>query len=297
MSKFLRFMLPFFITICPIIGKADPLIKNDMSIKKSFSLFKIGSRLKVIQILPSVFIVEANDGPAPAYSMIVELSANILLIVDSPYTAQYSKILLEWIYQKFGKRKMLAINTHYHLDRIGGNEIWIKEKIPVYGSDLTAFLIADAMKKNNKQKMNIDLIQYLSDLQLKKAFKVMNITPPDYLFPLRQGKILFIGSRKVEIFYPGPAHAPDNIVVYIPHLKLLFGGCLVVALPKIYLMEETNIGAWTKAIARLKRFQAQWVIPGHPASLSDDLNFSPKLIQHTEALLNSKAFIKFNKKI
>ena len=49
----------------------------------------------------------------PAYSMVVEMSADSLLMVDTPYTPQNTKIVLKWINEKFGKKKITAINTHY----------------------------------------------------------------------------------------------------------------------------------------------------------------------------------------
>ena len=31
----------------------------------------------------------------------------------------------------------------------------------------------------------------------------------------------------MEVFYPGPGHAPDNVVVWVGRERLLFGGCLL----------------------------------------------------------------------
>lgn len=32
---------------------------------------------------------------------------------------------------------------------------------------------------------------------------------------------------RLELFFTGPGHAPDNVVVWVPHARLLFGGCAV----------------------------------------------------------------------
>ncbi len=257
---------------------------------------QLASGLKVIQLQPTIYVVEDKDGQAPAYSMIAVMSDTDLLMVDAPYTPQNTAKVLQWVHKKWGDKKITEINTHYHLDRVGGNDVLVQKKIPVYGSDLTASLLSDPKAPNNKWKVRQDLAGYVNDPEVKQHILTMRITAPDHLFPLKEGKTLVFGDKKVEIFYPGPAHTPDNIVVYIPHLKVLFGGCMVVAFPKVFLVSDANPKTWPTSVSRLEKFQVDWVIPGHPASLTDDENFSPGLIQHTEMLFKQNALVSFSKK-
>ena len=37
---------------------------------------------------------------------------------------------------------------------------------------------------------------------------------------------LELGGEVVHLYYPGPGHAPDNIVAWLPRRKILFVGCL-----------------------------------------------------------------------
>lgn len=252
MRFILILMMTFFMTIN--LAHADPGATNDAS---SFEVFMIAKELKVIRILPSVYVIEDQGGIAPSYSMIVDISDDNLLLVDSTSSEKITQVLA-WAKQRFTDKKIVAINTHHHIDRTGGNAVLIKENIPVYGSDLTAALA----KKNHE-------------------------TAPNHTFLASAGMTLDFDNQKVEIFYPGPAHSEDNTVVYIPDLKLLFGGCMIVPFQKIYLVDGVNIKNWPNALEKLKRFDIQWVIPGHPANLQDDLNFSPSLIAHTEMLLKT----------
>ena len=46
-------------------------------------------------------------------------------------------------------------------------------------------------------------------------------------FEFEDSKRVRAGTYSIEAFYPGPGHSPDNIVVWIPEARVLFGGCLV----------------------------------------------------------------------
>ena len=50
----------------------------------------------------------------------------------------------------------------------------------------------------------------------------------------------------IEIYYPGPTHTYDNLVVYIPSKKILFGGCMVLSsdTEKVGYIKDGNIEEW-----------------------------------------------------
>lgn len=75
------------------------------------------------------------------------------------------------------------------------------------------------------------------------------------------------GSTVFTLYYPGGGHTADNIVVYIPAEKVLFGGCLIKA------AEAKNLGNTAEAVvsswaASVKNVTARFpdveiVVPGH----------------------------------
>lgn len=83
----------------------------------------------------------------------------------------------------------------------------------------------------------------------------------------------------LEIFYPGAAHAPDNVVVWIPAARVLFGGCAVrpgdSSSPGN--TDDADIENWPTAIEKvLARYSmAEVVVPGHGAP------GGPELLMHT----------------
>ncbi|MEI7587754.1 MAG: subclass B1 metallo-beta-lactamase, partial [Runella sp.] len=62
-------------------------------------------------------------------------------------------------------------------------------------------------------------------------------------------------------------HTVDNIVVWFPNEKVLYGGCLVKCMEAEDLgyIKEANLKAWPKTIRRLqKRYKnPRFIIPGH----------------------------------
>src|SRR5258708_5479876 len=82
----------------------------------SFEVFTIADEIKVIRILPSVYVIEDQGGIAPSYSMIVDISDNNLLLVDTTNPEKTTQVL-EWANKKFCNKKIVAINTHHHDDR------------------------------------------------------------------------------------------------------------------------------------------------------------------------------------
>lgn len=237
----------------------------------------IAPGLEAREITKGVHVITHSISVAPANSMVVELGPNDILLVDSPWVPSATLLLLDWIEKKFGKRQITAINTHFHNDRIAGNALLRSRKIPVYGSDKTVELI-----RSRGEKDRAGFLKLVKEQPLQDEIKTMAIAEPDHVFPLKEGRKLTLGSRPVEIFYPGPGHTVDNVVVYLPDLELLFGGCFIVGFPKLGNIADADMKAWPESVKKLSRFKLSRVVPGH------GLDFSKGLVEHTAALVTPK---------
>ena len=105
------------------------------------------------------------------------------------------------------------------------------------------------------------------------------MTPPSETFPLVQGMQLEVGEETVEVAWPGPGHTEDNVVVYFPQRRLLFGGCLVLGRDKIGNSADADLVNWAESVRTLDQYDVDIVIPGHGDRLD------PGLVEHTIALL------------
>lgn len=243
---------------------------------------ELSPQLKVEQLIPHVFIV-THVYPWPANSMIVEMKNSDLVIVDTPWTPEAMKQVLVWAEHKFGKRKMVAINTHYHTDRLGGNQALLEQKVPIYGSDLTLKLLR---KNHQKERDTLVHAAQSKDPAAARVFEVLKLEAPTQSFLARDGLRLNFGSEKVDVFYPGSAHSPDNVVVYFEEKRVLFGGCMIVAGDRFGNLADADLKNWGSSLKALERFKFEWLIPGH-----GDI-FAPASIANTYRLLELQKNLK-----
>lgn len=220
--------------------------------------------------------------PWESNSLVVKASEKEVVLIDTPYTNEATAILLTWIRTNLNPEKITAINTGFHIDNLGGNQELIQNGSVIYGSDRTCSLIDERGLKSQQE-----LISWLKPDQqsIKKAYQAMVFTKPTAIFNIEAGLNLSIGTMTFEVFYPGKSHSPDNVVVFIPELNLLFGGCMVKALTakNLGFTSDANLPEWLSSLYTIKTKypSSKIVVPHH------GLWGSMQLIHHTINLLNS----------
>lgn len=250
---------------------------------------KLSAELIITEIETDVFLV-THSFPWPGNSLIVKTGDRDILWIDTPYTPDAAEIVLSWIKKTFGSdASVTEINTGFHIDNLGGNEALLKKEISVYGSDLTCELL----KKKSPSTM-AKMVEWLKDERMTKyrnVYASFRFYPPNRVFNINKEQKIKSGKEEAIVYYPGPTHTYDNLVVYLPERKILFGGCMIVAAEsnKPGFVEDGNLGAWVVSMDKLSaRFKdCRIIIPGHGKAG----DFS--LIKHTRevvsaALLNSK---------
>ena len=191
--------------------------------------------LKIEKLEEGVFVhtsfEEVNGwGVFTKHGLVVLVNTDAYLI-DTPFTATDTEKLVNWFVERGYKIKG-SISSHFHSDSTGGIEWLNSQSIPTYASELTN----DLLKQNGK-------------VQAKNSFS---------------GVSYWLVKNKIEVFYPGPGHTQDNVVVWLPEKKILFGGCFV----KPYglgNLDDANVVAWPhSAEILMSRYgNAKLVVPSH----------------------------------
>ncbi len=189
----------------------------------------------------------------PANGLIVR-EGDGLLLVDTAWGELLTLTLLNQIEAKIKLPVRRAVVSHAHGDRIAGADVLEARGIEVYALPLTQQrAIGEGMPVPDHTLAGLD-------------------TP---------GASVQFGS--VELFYPGPGHAPDNLMAWVPSQRVLFGGCAVRAAAADSLggIADANMTGWPEAIrqTRARYAKAKVVIPGHGEV------GGPELLDHTLALL------------
>jgi metallo-beta-lactamase class B len=236
---------------------------------------ELSDDLTLQQIGEGAYVI-THRFPWAANSLLVEMEDGTLVMAGTPYTAEATQSVLDWIKQKYATRKVVAIDTGYHADNLGGNQALIDAGFPVYGSDLTVQLLKERGEKTRQLMLSM-----IGDVKSPyyKAYQEIVFTPPDHLFAIKEGLTLTFGGEKVQVIYPGPSQAPDKVVVYFPDRKLLFGSCMILGTDKIGNTADADMQNWPEAVKSLQKLAVDVIVPGHGD------RFDPDLIQHTLDLL------------
>lgn len=176
-----------------------------------------------------------NGNRTSSNGLVIDTSDGLVLI-DTPWNNEQTKELIKLTKSKLNGDFSLAIITHAHEDRIGGISTLLENNIDTRSTNMTAQLA----EKNGFERP-------VPSLDLEPSIKV--------------------GDVDVEVFYPGEGHSADNIVVWIPQYKVIFGGCLIKTMDSKGLGSTTdaNIEQWSASVSKIldKYPDAELVIPGH----------------------------------
>ncbi|MBU0936698.1 MAG: MBL fold metallo-hydrolase [Spirochaetes bacterium] len=247
------------------------------------AIVQLNAELEITEIENNIFLV-THSFPWPGNSLIVLMDKKNILWIDTPYTPEATISVLNWIEKKFGEQSSITeINTGFHIDNLGGNQELAIRNIPIYGSDLTCELL----ETRSKTTMS-NMIGWLNGEKNKKyrdVYSNLSLYKPSITFNINEEQKVLVGSNEVIIYYPGPTHTYDNLVVYIPSQEILFGGCMILSAntEKVGFIEDGNLDEWSKSLTNLQeRFDnIRIIVPGH-GNPGDST-----LIAHTKGIVDA----------
>ncbi len=236
-----------------------------ISSSSSYSQFeiKLNEELFLSKISDKVWVV-THYFPWESNSLIVQASDKEVVLIDTPYDTAATAFMLDWINLQLKPKKITAINTGFHIDNLGGNALLAKKGITIYGSDLTSKLIDERGSQTQKQ-----LVSWLKPDQekYKAAYENMVFCKPNKTFRIEKGLKKKIGELTFDVYFPGESHSPDNVVVYMNELNLLFGGCMVKSLASKNpgFTGDANMAEWPNTVRKVlnKYTSANVVVPHH----------------------------------
>ncbi len=248
----------------PVTGEVHATEKPvETQVKSTYQTFDepytridIDKHLYAREVQTHAYVI-TQDEVFDANSMLVEMADGSLVLVDTPYTPEATKALLAWIKETFPGQVLIEINTGWHDDNLAGNGVLLEAGVPVYGADRTVELLKEHDSRN---------------------------APPDHLYPIEEGLTLEFGAEQVQVYFPGPTHTLDNVIVYFPSRRLMFGGCMVTGWGGIGNVADADVDAWPDSLRNLSQFDSVLVIPGHGN------RFDPGNIEETIQLLEAGEF-------
>lgn len=239
-----------------------PVVTAEIALAPDLHLLRIGEGAYVVR----------HDCPFLCNSVLVEMPDGTFVFGGTPGFPEAARLVLDWIVREYGRRAVVAIDTGYHFDNLGGNGAFIEAGFPVYGSDLTVRLLAE-----RGERMRALTLGFISDQSspYRAAHTALRFVPPDHVFPIGDGLTLRFGDEEVRVIYPGPTQAPDKVAIYFSERRLLYGSCMILAGDRPGNLAEADLDRWGDGIRLLQPLAVDVVVAAHGPRLD------PGLLQNT----------------
>ncbi|MGV3525075.1 MAG: MBL fold metallo-hydrolase [Candidatus Sericytochromatia bacterium] len=239
----------------------------------------ISPELSYRELLPDTYVV-TDELFHQSNVLVARMDAETVLIASSPFENQGADQLMRWVRAQFGDVKIIAVNTHFHSDGTGGNAVYHEYGVETWASTQTR----DLHTQRAEYYRHFEADGFPADSVQRERILKRSFAPAQHTFAPSEGKLFRFAQETAEVFYPGPAHSPDNVVVYLPQRKVLFGGCMIKLGDSLGYLGDADVWAWVGAAAALKRFDVTHLIPGHGHVIGDASG-----IEHTLELARQAA--------
>ena len=216
----------------------------------------VNTDIELIKINENYYIYTSwfdfpGSGRFPSNGLIFIKNRKALLI-DTPNTNEQTQILYSYLQNHLNTAITKIIVGHSHSDCMGGLPFLHEKGVESIACTKT-IQICKSQKLPMPQKSFVDSI------------------------------VLNFENEKVVCRYFGAGHTVDNIIVYFPASKILFGGCLIKSVNSKGLgnIKDADIEHWDNTVLNIKKTypSIKLVIPGHGA-------FGHRnLLDHTIALV------------
>jgi glyoxylase-like metal-dependent hydrolase (beta-lactamase superfamily II) len=175
-----------------------------------------------------------------------------VVVIDALGSPALASRLVAQIHQVTPKPITHVIVTHYHADHIYGLQTF---------KSLGARILAHPAAKDylNSETARLRLEASRTEMAPWVNADTHLVTPDEWIAGAQD---LQVGGVLFKIKSVGPAHTPEDLVVYVPQEKVLFAGDLVFR-GRIPFVGQADSRHWIAALDQLLTLDAQTIVPGH----------------------------------
>lgn len=235
---------------------------------------------QIVQVADGIYAAIAKPGGLASGNAGFIIGDDGVMIVDTFLTPVAIEELIAEIAKKTQQPIKYAVNTHYHLDHTGGNQVLAKRNIPIFAH---AKAMGWQQPKNARflpspaelDKRKAETAKQLSDTpadqadkraqlerQLRRldAMRQIELTPPSILFEVG-GLHVYLGRRDV-ILSTLPGHTGGDVLVDVPDANVLFTGDLgwSKTLPNLI---DATVNDWIPSLDWMLKNDKTKFVPGH----------------------------------
>jgi len=219
---------------------------------------------QALQVAPGVYMVQGAAALGSAANRNYISNAGFVvtpegvLVVDALGAPVLARELLAEIRRITPQPVRYVVVTHYHADHVYG-----LQEFKAAG----ATVIAHRAGRDylNSQTAELRLVASRDELAPAVDQNTRLVAADRWI---DAPTTLQLGGIDFVLQPAGPAHTPDDLVVWVPRRKLLFAGDLVFR-GRIPFVGQADSGQWIAALDKLLAFEPALIVPGHgPPSMS-----------------------------
>jgi glyoxylase-like metal-dependent hydrolase (beta-lactamase superfamily II) len=174
------------------------------------------------------------------------------VVIDSLGSPVLARELIAEIKRVSGKPVTHVIVTHYHADHIYGLQEFKRAGARIIAQkDGREYLNSDTARSRLAASRQ-DLAPWIDD--------ATQLVPADEW--IAGPRELVVGGVRFLLQPVGPAHTPEDLVVFLPSEKVLFAGDVVFR-GRVPYVGQADSRHWIDALNTLLAFDAAVVVPGH----------------------------------
>jgi len=244
-------------------------------------------QLKPVQVAPHTYFVQGfpEMGNSSNQNFISNAGFVVtpkgVVVIDALGSPILAKKLIAEIARITPQKVVAVIVSHYHADHVYGLQEFKKIGAKIYAQGEGRNYLSSETAKQRLIASRIDFAPWVNaNTQLVAADVWI-----DQKTKLNIGGIEFLVTRV------GPAHAPEDLMVYVPSEKVLFAGDLVFR-GRIPFVGNADSKGWISALDEIEKLKPQVVIPGHGAystKPSEDIAFTRNYLNYLRQSMSKAA--------
>lgn len=249
----------------------------------------VGSQeLKAQQVTPRVWMVQglAALGSTANRNFISNAGFVVtdegVLVVDGLGSPALARELLKEIRRVTSQPVRYVVVTHYHADHIYGLQVFKQAGATIVAHEAAREYLNSDTALKRLEASRTELAPWIDSSTV--------LTSADLWLTGVENQIK-LGGMEFVIRRVGPAHTPEDLVVLVPQLRVLFSGDLFFR-GRIPFVGQADSRLWIRSLEGLIKDQPQWVIPGHGPASSDpltDLKLTRDYLAHLRITMGEAA--------
>ena len=181
-----------------------------------------------------------------------------VMVIDAQATPTLARQVIQKVRSVTDKPISHLVLSHYHAVRVLGASEYKANNI-IMSSKARSMVVERGQEDWDSE---FDRFPRL----FKGHEEIPGLTWPTTTFDKKMS--LFLGKRRVDLYFLGRAHTAGDIVIHVPDSNVLFTGDIVEYKSACY-CGDAHLQEWPKTLGKIAKFQAVSLVPGRGDALTD----------------------------